>query len=238
MCIYVCMWVCVCVWVQGTLSIVSHTEHKYEIPHCCSMWLSSSSSDASVSKFSVVFTVQYICQVFDTILKEVWYQPDTSLFAKIIDCLGKSREPQQAQSLFDRMVNEGLEPVQSNYTALIGAHCMVGNYAKGIELLRHMQLRGISPTRYTYERIMQGCKEKGAIELKEEMRSEMEIVFEGFERKPIITRKKWQRYYLVALRGFITLEIYLFCHVYVLKEQSVMWIANEDLYVWYQNMSL
>ena len=88
------------------------------------------------------------------------------------------------------MVNEGLPPLQCNYTALIGAYCIAGNHAKGVELLRDMQSKGISPTGYTYERIMQGCNDGGALELEEEMRREMEIVVGDFEKKPIITRKK------------------------------------------------
>lgn len=160
-------------------------------PHCDLSLLLDTNTSVLLSHV-VCFPIPHniLFQVFDTVLEEVWYQPDTSLYAKMIECLGQSCETQQAQILFDRMVNEGMQPVQSNFTALIGAYCIAGNYAKGIELLRDMQSKGIAPTRYTYERIVQGCKDGGAPLLAEELRREMEVVVEDYERKPIITRKK------------------------------------------------
>ena len=52
---------------------------------------------------------------------------------------------QQAVSLFDKMIESGLEPDTITYTALVSGLCNRGHVEKAVTLLNEMSSKGMTP---------------------------------------------------------------------------------------------
>jgi pentatricopeptide repeat protein len=96
-------------------------------------------------------------QVFDWMHGVAGYKPDVTIYQTMIILLGKAQRMDVAESLFEGMVKEGLEPGQNEYTSLIAGYIRSGSLQRGIAMLERMKEVGMRPSVSTYNTLIDGC---------------------------------------------------------------------------------
>lgn len=133
-------------------------------------------------------------RIFRHVQKEVWYRPERALYAKMITCLGKSRQTDVASDLFREMQEvDGLQPTASTYTALLGAYCRGGDYKRGLEIFAEMKQHGVTQIDMALNILIKTCETHGAVKEAEELKKEKENLLmlkpPKTERNKTITRR-------------------------------------------------
>ncbi|KAL2623603.1 hypothetical protein R1flu_003808 [Riccia fluitans] len=96
-------------------------------------------------------------QVFDWIHTSSGYKVDLAMYHTMLLLLGKAKKMDIAESMFERMQQDGLTPGLYEYTALVAGHVRSGNLHKGIATLDGMKAAGIRPSVSTYNVLVDGC---------------------------------------------------------------------------------
>ncbi|KAF6144336.1 hypothetical protein GIB67_024563 [Kingdonia uniflora] len=102
--------------------------------------------------------VQQICKVFELLREQLWYRPNPGIYIKLIVMLGKCKQSEKAQSLFDSMIEEGLTINLEMYTALLSAYSRSGLIDHAFSLLNQMKnTTGCLPDVFTYSILIKSC---------------------------------------------------------------------------------
>lgn len=104
-------------------------------------------------------------KVFNFVRKEVWYQPDLSLYCDMILMLGKNKLIEIAEELFLELQKEGLKPDTRAYTEMIGAFLQVGMADKAMETYNCMKDSGCDPDKLTLTVMIRNLEKAGEEEL-------------------------------------------------------------------------
>lgn len=104
-------------------------------------------------------------QVFNFARKEVWYEPDISLFNDMILMLGKNSMIEMAEQLFFEMEKDGLRPDTRTYTEIIGAYFRHKMINKAMEMYESMKASGCAPDKLTFMILMKNLEKAGEKEL-------------------------------------------------------------------------
>ncbi|KAK3017661.1 hypothetical protein RJ639_003278 [Escallonia herrerae] len=106
-----------------------------------------------------------LCQVFDFLRREAWYEPDLSLFSDMICMLGKRKLIGTVEELFSVLLKEGLKPDTRAYTELIGAYLRVNKVEKAVETYEWMKASGCVPDKLTLTILIRNLESMGEEEL-------------------------------------------------------------------------
>ncbi|XP_042513384.1 pentatricopeptide repeat-containing protein At5g48730, chloroplastic [Macadamia integrifolia] len=97
-------------------------------------------------------------KVFELLREQLWYRPNTGIYIKLIVMLGKCKQPEKAQSLFQDMVDEGCIANHESYTALLSAYSRSGLFVQAFSILNFMKKTpGCQPDVYTYSILIKSC---------------------------------------------------------------------------------
>lgn len=96
--------------------------------------------------------------MFELLREQLWYRPNAGIYIKLIVMLGKCKQPERAQVLFQAMVDEGCMINHEVYTALLSAYSRSGLFDKAFSLLDVMKSSdGCHPDVYTYSILIKSC---------------------------------------------------------------------------------
>ncbi|KAL6005649.1 hypothetical protein ACLOJK_006220 [Asimina triloba] len=113
-------------------------------------------------------------KIFGLLRKQHWYSAKCQTYAKLLMMLGKCRQPDQARSLFQTMLSEGLKPSVDVFTALVGAYGLSGRFAEAFHLIVEMKsIPDCRPDAYTYTMLINCASKLGRIDLFDRMLMEM-----------------------------------------------------------------
>lgn len=113
-------------------------------------------------------------KVFEIIRKEPWYKPDSSVYGKLIYCLGKGQKQSLAVRLLREMKDQNCDADETIYASIISSYCEENMYKEGLTLLREMQSLGMRPYDSTFRLIIGACKRVGEDEEGEILEEERE----------------------------------------------------------------
>ncbi|CAN4089706.1 unnamed protein product [Withania somnifera] len=101
---------------------------------------------------------QSALKVFELLQEQLWYRPNAGIYIKLIVMLGKCKEPEKAQSLFEMMVEEGCVVNQEAYTALLSAYSRSGHFHEAFSILEVMKnTLNCQPDVFTYTILIKSC---------------------------------------------------------------------------------
>lgn len=103
--------------------------------------------------------------MFEYLRKEVWYEPDPSLFSDMILMFGKRKMINMVEQLFLELKKEGIEPDTRVYTELIGAYFQVDMVDKAMETYNCMKASGCVPDKLTLTILIRNLESAGEEEL-------------------------------------------------------------------------
>ncbi|KAK7841833.1 pentatricopeptide repeat-containing protein [Quercus suber] len=92
-------------------------------------------------------------KVFELLREQLWYRPNPGVYIKLIVMLGKCKQPQKADELFQAMIDEGCLVNHEAYTALLSAYEYFA-FDKVQALLSDMTTQGIRPNTVTYNTLI------------------------------------------------------------------------------------
>ncbi|CAK9174459.1 unnamed protein product [Ilex paraguariensis] len=104
-------------------------------------------------------------KVFGFLRKEVWYEPNLSLFSDMILMFGKNKQIRMVEGIFSELIKEGLKPDTRVYTELIGAYFKVEMIEKAMETYELMKASGCVPDRLTFAILLRSLEKGGKEEL-------------------------------------------------------------------------
>ncbi|XP_004298255.1 PREDICTED: pentatricopeptide repeat-containing protein At3g06430, chloroplastic [Fragaria vesca subsp. vesca] len=114
-------------------------------------------------------------QVFEMLKEQPFYQPKEGTYMRLLLLLGRSGQPQRAQSLFDEMVEEGCQPTAELYTALLTAYCRSNLIHEAFGVLNQMKtLAQCQPDVFTYSTLIKACIDNLQFEMVESLYEEMD----------------------------------------------------------------
>ncbi|KAJ4843325.1 hypothetical protein Tsubulata_020931 [Turnera subulata] len=97
-------------------------------------------------------------KIFGLLRQQKWYEPRSTLYAKLLMMLGKCRQPEEAKLLFKLMRADRLRPSLDVYTALISAYGQSGQLDKALATLDGMKSDSdCKPDVYTYSILISCC---------------------------------------------------------------------------------
>lgn len=106
--------------------------------------------------------------------QQPFYQPKEGTYVKLLVLLGKSRQPQRAQELFDTMIEEGIEPTSQLYTCLLAAYCRSHLIHEAFSILKKMkELPLCQPDVFTYSTLIKACADSSQFDLVDSIYQEM-----------------------------------------------------------------
>lgn len=97
-------------------------------------------------------------KIFKLLRKQHWYDPKCQTYKKLLTMLGKCKKPEQASSLFQVMLSEGLNPTVDVYTSLVGVYGSSGLFEKAFSTIDEMKsVSDCKPDVYTYTILINCC---------------------------------------------------------------------------------
>lgn len=97
-------------------------------------------------------------KIFKLLRKQHWYHPKCQTYTKLLRMLGKCKQPEQASSLFQMMLYEGLKPTIDVYTSLVGVYGSSGLFKKAFSIIDQMKsVTDCKPDVYTYTVLISCC---------------------------------------------------------------------------------
>ncbi|XP_052207455.1 pentatricopeptide repeat-containing protein At1g62350-like [Diospyros lotus] len=126
--------------------------------------------------------VDLALKVFEFVRKEVWYQPDLSLFCDVILMLGKNKQIEEAEEFFSELKKEGLEPNTRAFAEMIGAYFKVDMIQKAIEMYELMKISGCAPDKLTLTILIRNLEKSGEEELAASVKKECADYMDSPER--------------------------------------------------------
>ncbi|KAG9452658.1 hypothetical protein H6P81_005562 [Aristolochia fimbriata] len=117
---------------------------------------------------------QSALKIFKLLRKQQWYVPKCQTYAKLLTMLGKSKQPEQAISLFRSMLSEGLTPTLDVYTSLVGAYGMSGLFDEAFHTIDEMKsVSECKPDIFTYTILINTCCKHHRFDLISKILNEM-----------------------------------------------------------------
>ncbi|XP_050374897.1 pentatricopeptide repeat-containing protein At3g06430, chloroplastic [Argentina anserina] len=114
-------------------------------------------------------------EVFEMLKEQPFYQPKEGTYMRLLLLLGRSGQPQRAQSLFDEMIEEGCQPTAELYTALLTAYCRSNLVHEAFNVLEQMKkFPQCQPDVFTYSTLMKACIDNLQFEMVESLYEEMD----------------------------------------------------------------
>ncbi|KAG0583457.1 hypothetical protein KC19_3G137500 [Ceratodon purpureus] len=122
-------------------------------------------------------------EVFKLVREQEWYVPVLSTYLQLLTLLAKVRQPAEALSLFDSLLEDNLKPTTAIFTALLTVLTKTNHFRKAVVVFESMRLyQGCVPDKYTYTAMIKGCCEAGLYDQARKIFDEM--ILEGV--KPTI----------------------------------------------------
>ncbi|KAH6765888.1 LOW protein: PPR containing protein [Perilla frutescens var. hirtella] len=119
-------------------------------------------------------------KIFDLLRRQQWYEARTQTYTKLILMLGKCKQPDQANLLFETMLSDGLQPTIDAYTALVGSYALNGFLDKAFTVINDMKsVPDCKPDAFTYSTLIKSCIKLHHLDLIELILEEM--VHSGIE---------------------------------------------------------
>ncbi|KAK3025321.1 hypothetical protein RJ639_043830 [Escallonia herrerae] len=132
-------------------------------------------------------------EVFEMLREQPFYQPKEGTYMKLIVLLGKCGQPKGARQLFDKMIEEGLEPTSELYTALLAAYCRSNIIHEAFSILDQMKtLPHCQPDVFTFSILIKACVDASRFEL-------VESLYEQMAERSIVPNTVTQN---IALNGY------------------------------------
>lgn len=103
-------------------------------------------------------------QVFNMVRKEDWYKPDVYLYREMIDTLGKNKLIEDAEEVYQEMLQEGIAPTAMVLTELMGAYIRSDNIDRAYEVYEEIKDGEHQPEFIMYEILCRGLKKAGDFE--------------------------------------------------------------------------
>ncbi|KAI4354358.1 hypothetical protein L6164_003228 [Bauhinia variegata] len=114
-------------------------------------------------------------KVFELLREQIWYRPYSGVYIKLIVMLGKCKQPEKADELFQAMIDEGCDPNRESYTALLSAYGRSGLLEKAFSLLAEMKRTpNCHPDVQTYSILIKSCLQVFAFDKVHYLQSDME----------------------------------------------------------------
>lgn len=112
--------------------------------------------------------------MFELLREQLWYRPNSGVYIKLIVMLGKCKQPQKADELFQAMIAEGCVVNHEAYTALLSAYGRSGLFDKAFSLLEQMKnTPDCQPDVQTYSILIKSCLEYYAFDKVQALLSDM-----------------------------------------------------------------
>lgn len=112
--------------------------------------------------------------MFELLREQLWYKPNSGVYIKLIVMLGKCKQPQKADELFQAMIDEGCVVNHEAYTALLSAYGRSGLFDKAFSLLEQMKnTPDCQPDVQTYSILIKSCLEYYAFDKVQALLSDM-----------------------------------------------------------------
>lgn len=113
--------------------------------------------------------------MFELLREQLWYRPNSGIYIKLLVMLGKCKQPERAQALFQAMVDEGCIITHESYTALVSAYSRSGLLDQAFSLLNKMKtIDGCQPDVHTYSILIKSCVQVFAFDKVQILLSDME----------------------------------------------------------------
>lgn len=113
--------------------------------------------------------------MFDLLREQLWYRPNSGMYIKMIVMLGKCKQPEKAEDLFQAMSDEGCIINHEAYTALLSAYSRSCLFNEAFSLLDTMKATpGCQPDVYTYSILIKSCVQVFDFDKVEMLMSDME----------------------------------------------------------------
>lgn len=101
---------------------------------------------------------QEALKVFKLLREQEWYEPDAGTHIKLINMLGKCKQPEMAFSVFRTMLDEKCGPSVQAYTALLSAYTRSNLLDKAFIIMEEMRkVPNCHPDVYTYSEMIRAC---------------------------------------------------------------------------------
>ncbi|XP_061988067.1 pentatricopeptide repeat-containing protein At5g48730, chloroplastic isoform X2 [Rosa rugosa] len=115
-------------------------------------------------------------KVFELLQEQLWYRPNPGVYNKLIVMLGKCKQPEKAEELFQAMIDEGCGVSHESYTALISAYGRSSLFDQAFSLLEQMKnTPDCQPDVHTYSILIKSCLQVFAYDKVQALLSDMEI---------------------------------------------------------------
>ncbi|GAB4859098.1 hypothetical protein Ancab_010563 [Ancistrocladus abbreviatus] len=129
-------------------------------------------------------------KVFEFLRNESWYTPDPSAYSDMILLLGKSKLIHEAEALFTKLKEDGLQPDTRAYTELIGAYLQMNMLEKALETYESMKTSGCLPDKLTFMILIRNLEKAGQEELATAVKRECEELMDEPEKfLEVVARK-------------------------------------------------
>ncbi|KAL2456871.1 Vacuolar sorting protein 9 (VPS9) domain [Forsythia ovata] len=121
-------------------------------------------------------------KVFNFVRKELWYEPDLTLFNDMLMMLGRNKMIEIAEQIFLELRNESLEPDTRTYTEMIGAYFKVEMVKKAVETYELMKASGSAPDKLTLTILIRNLEKVGEEALAATLKKECTEYFDYPEK--------------------------------------------------------
>ncbi|KAJ4847588.1 hypothetical protein Tsubulata_013905 [Turnera subulata] len=113
-------------------------------------------------------------KVFELLKEQLWYKPNAGVYIKLIVMLGKCKQPEKAEELFQAMIGEGCVVNHEAYTALLSAYSRSGLIDDAFSLLEEMKNSlDCRPDVQTYSVLIKSCLQAFAFDKVQTLLSDM-----------------------------------------------------------------
>lgn len=115
-----------------------------------------------------------LLQVFALLRKQLWYEPRSQTYTKLLMMLSKCKQPEEAGYLFEIMLSEGVKPTVDVFTALVSAYGQSGLFDQALSTIEDMKaVVDCEPDVYTYSVLISCCAKFHRFDLVEHILADM-----------------------------------------------------------------